>query len=374
MTWYTDVEAAEGRLQGEMDLKKPSVLRIIAASIVAALLGLVQPLFFMSAFMICLTPIALTALYAWAGWIPVVIGSAGTVGTISWFAGISGGMPPVLAGASAAIVFVLPALVAIVAQNRRIPFFRRMAATIAVQTAALLGFACMVYLGMKVDLVDALADMMRSSMEAASTETLVSCLNMFAMYGILNEESIEGLTTGFVLWSDVRNALDQAFDLIRYQLRQTMPALLLNSGLISGVLLAAVPGRICSRRGDQPDVGYVPLTQWFLPARVTGIVALCVATGCAMQWSGVEGADAMTTVFTTIGSTLCLIQGLASIHRRFRMTGTARGVRITLTILCLMFATTFLELVGAMSALFGSKGAISTWMRKRNEENRKDDE
>jgi len=355
-------------------LKKPSVKRILIGSVLAVLIGLLQPSIFMTAFLVCLTPVCIAALYAWAGWIPAAVASVGTVWSIGCFASIADGMSPALAGACAAFVFVLPAAAGIIALEKRLPFFQRMAITIGAQTAALLGFACLVYLGLKVDMVDALTGMLRSSIEMMPDETLGSYLNLFAMYGILNEESIKELTEGIVLRSDIKKVLDQAFDLINYQFRLLMPALLLNSGLISGMMITAFPSRICTKRGDEPDVGHVPMTDWFLPSRVVGGIAVCLLTGFALQYMKVEGAMAVTTVFTTLCATLCIVQGIAAINRRFRDTGAPKGVRVGLTVAGLLFAMGFLEIVGALSALFGRNGFFSAWMRKKMEENRKDDD
>ncbi len=355
-------------------MKKPSVKRIIGASVIAALLGLIQPTLFMTAMLVCVTPVCIAALYAWAGWIPVAVASALTVGSLGWFASVSGGMSPVLAALSALVVFVAPALAGIAALEKRLPFFKRMAVTVGAQTAALIGFACLVYLGLKVDLVDAMVGMLRSSIEMMPADALGGYLNVFAMYGILNEESMKELNEGILLWSDVRKVLDQAFDLITYQFRQTMPAMLINSGLVSGMLITAVPSRICMRRGDEPDVGHVPMTGWFLPSRAVAGIAVCMGTGLVLQYMKVEGSGAVMAVFTMLYSTLCITQGIAALNRKFRDSGASKGARVGLTVAALLFAMNFLEIVGAMSALFGRKGAISSWMRKRIEENRKDDD
>ena len=52
-------------------------------------------------------------------------------------------------------------------------------------------------------------------------------------------------------------------------------------------------------------------------------------------------------------------------------------MRIGLTTAAVLFAGSFMEMAGMASALFGRKGAVSTWMKnkmKEIEENRKDDD
>ena len=358
-------------------MKKPSVKSIILATIVALLVSWLQPSIFMTSMFICIAPIAMTALYAWGGWIPAAVLAAGTVGSLGWFASLTEAVSPALAGLGAAVVLVLPGVVGIVLLEKRLKFFHRMMISIGVQTAALLACVSVVYLGMKVDLVDAMMSFMRTGIEQMPTDLLTTVLQYFAMYGILTEESITELTTGIVLWSDVERVLDQAFEYLTYQFRTTMPAFLMFSGLVSGILTTTIPSRICARRGEEPQLDHVPMHQWFLPAKAVGCTALCWGTGIAMQYMNVDGALALTAVFSLLGTTLCMIQGIAALSRRFREVGTGRGVRIALIAAGLLFAATFVELYGALSALFGRKGAISSWMRKRTEEmenNRKDDD
>ena len=83
---------------------------------------------------------------------------------------------------------------------------------------------------------------------------------------------------------------------------------------------------------------------------------------------------AVMVVFSLLASYLCIIQGMAAITRRFREVGAGKGARIGLIGASLVFAPTFLQYAGIASALFGRKGVVSTWMRKKMEEIEKDRE
>lgn len=358
-------------------MQRHSLKSILLASLAAVLVVLAQPSVFMLSMLICIAPIAISVLYAWGGMIPAAIASVGTIGSLTWFASISGVVSPALAGLGAAAVLVAPGIVGIVLLEKRMGFFKRMMINVGAQLAALLGCVAFIYLGMGVDLVDALTGMMRTSVEFLPQEVIEYLLNMYYLSGMLTEESIAELSGGVLLYADVLKIFDQVFELANYQMKQVMPAMLINSGLISGVLTTVLPSQICVRRGDEPQVPHVPLHEWFLPARAVGLIAVGLITGVALQYMNIDGAIGVTAVFSQLAGTLLIIQGMASITRRFREAGASKTARIVLLTLALLFASTFLQIVGAASALMGRKGVISTWMRKRMEEmdeNRKDDD
>lgn len=358
-------------------LPKTSFKSVLLASLLALLVVLIQPAFFMTALLVCMAPIAIALLYAWAGWLPAGIASAGTIASLAWFAGVSGAMSPALGGLGAALVLVMPGVVSIVMMEKRMGFFRRMVIAAGVQMAALLGCVAFVYLGMGLDLVDLLTGMMRTSVEYMPQDMIESMLNMYYASGMLNEESVRELTTGVLLHADVMKIFDQVFDLVNYQLKQIMPAMLINSGLISGVLMTAFPSFIARRRGFEPQVPHVPVHEWFLPSRAVGGLTVCMVTGLVLNLMNIEGAAGVMVVFGQITSTLCIIQGVAAISRLFKKSGAGRGARIGLTTAAVIFASQFMEMVGMASALFGRRGAVSTWVKNKMkdiDENRKDDD
>ena len=350
---------------------------IVLASLIALLVAWLQPSLFMTSMMFCIAPVAIAALYAWGGWIPAGIVSIGTVGSLAYTASVGGSVSHALAGLGAAVVLVLPGIVSICLMEKRLPFFRRMLISIGVQIAALLGCVSVIYLGMGIDLADGIAAFLRTGMEILPHEMQMSMLQMYANYGMLTEESIIELTSGIVLPSDIVKVFDQVFELVGYQLRQTLPAMLLGSGLLTGVVMTALSSRIAVRRGVQPVVPHVPVYGWFMPAHLVGGVTICLASGLVMQLMKIDEALAVTAVFSLTVSYLSMIQGVAAISRRFREAGASKFMRRMILITGVLFASWFVETYGMLSALFGRKGAISTWWirkMKEMEENRKDDD
>lgn len=357
-------------------MKKPSVKRVIIASVIALLPGLLQPVTIALNMALCTAPILISLLFAWAGWIPASVMALTTVVSIGLTSPVSYGVNGVLAGAAAFAVLVLPAGAAVWMLEKRMPFFRRMAVQIAAQTAALLLFMMVIYLGFKLDLVDMITAWIAETIRFMPAELLTAMIQNFAMSGMLTQESIEAITTGFITWADVQQVFDQALDTMNYQMKMSMPTMVLTSGLLTGLLTTSLPSWICARRGDEPQVDHRPVYTWRLPAKVVAGILVCSLTGIALQLMEVSGSQGVTVVFSSLGSTLFMIQGIAALHRRFRENGLRPGPRRALVVLVALFASQLLSIIGTASALFGRKGLVTGWMRKRMEEKeqRKEDD
>ena len=358
-------------------MNKHSVKSIVLATLAAVLLSALQPYLFMFSFIVCFAPIMIAVLYAWGGIIPAAVLSAGTVISLTNFAAVSQMVSPGMMALAALIVLVVPGLVSVCMMKKRLPFFRRMQAAVGIQIAALLGCAAFISLGLKIDLVDAMIGFFRQTVELTPPDMRMYLLENFAMTGMLNQESIEALTTGIVTVSDMNRAFEQAFDQMGYFFRQIMMALMLFSGTLTGILMTSLSSRIPARRGDEDAPPHVPLHDWFLPSHAVSGIAVCYVSGFVLQWMNLDQAMAVTAVINAISMVLLIIQGMAAILRRFNEVHTGKVARVLLIGGALLFASTFLQLAGIMSALFGRKGAISGWMRRRAEEmenNRKDDE
>lgn len=356
-------------------MRKPSVKSLVGALLIALLISATQPIAAMIVIPVCVVPIFIAILYAWAGWIPAAVTAVGAVGVSAFQAEqLLGASAAWIVAAGALIVLVLPGLVGCVLLEKKVPFFKRMAISILTQTAAFLGCLCVVYLGFGIDLVDALVDLISAAVAWMSDEVLTAFLQNLAATGMLNEEAIELLSGGVVTGEQLTQIFEQAFDTMRYLYKQTMPAIVLNSGLLSGVLTTMIPGLICARRGDSPETDYVPISGWFMPSRAVSGLAVCMIASYALQWMEVSGAEAVTMVFGTVGGTMLVIQGIAAISRGLKQNGMKRGKRIAMIVAGLVFAYSFIEIAGAASALFGRKGAVSCWVRRKMEEKRKDDD
>lgn len=356
-------------------MKGPSAKRMILFSLLALVLSLLQPLLLPFSMAICVTPVLIALLYAWAGWIPALILSVGTVIVVGGMGGLLGSADmttPFAAGALLALV--LPGLLSIWNLDKRVPFFRRMALAVVAQVVALTALISAVYLGYHMDLVDFITGFLQSGVEVMPLNMQQVYLQYFYMNGMLTEESVQMITRGIITGADLKKALQQGFETMNYQIRYTLPALLLNIGLMTGIFMTTLPSLVCARRGDEPSVDYHPVSEWYLPSRAVVALVVLMGGGFVLMFSQVSGADALTSTVMSVGSTLFMVQGVAMLSRRLKASGVRKGFRIALILLGLIFASGAVSILGVISALFGRKGAISGWMRRRMEEKKKEDD
>ena len=374
---------------------------VLWASLTALGLTLCYSILLSSSTTVWLIPVAIAALYAWGGVIPAVLLSVGSIymtvslgQTLPDLAGTQAvGMFPAALGAL--LVLVLPAAAAITAIEKKLPFARRMSVGIASQIGALLLAAGVIYLGAGVDLVDALAKVLRGIVDTVfPPDMAVSVLQIFSTAGLLTKETITDVNTllgqfeqvdpiqlyamGYTLSAEqmqlLTGALDQAFESLTYYLKQIMPAILLHSGLVTGVVMTTLPGFIMKRRDAECALDHKSIATWQVPRQPMGMMIVGLITGIAMQYAGMDQALAVTTVFSMLLTALLTIQGLAALLRLFERAGVSKGMKIGMPILLFIFAAPMLETAGALSALLGSHGVISLWMKKRMEESRKEDD
>ena len=374
---------------------------VLWASLTALGLTLCYSILLSSSTTVWLIPVAIAALYAWGGVIPAVLLSVGSIymtvslgQTLPDLAGTQAvGMLPAALGAL--LVLVLPAAAAIIAIEKKLPFARRMSVGIVSQIGALLLAAGVIYLGAGVDLVDALAKVLRGIVDTVfPPDMAVSVLQIFSTAGLLTKETITDVNTllgqfeqvdpiqlyamGYTLSAEqmqlLTGALDQAFESLTYYLKQIMPAVLLHSGLVTGVVMTTLPGFIMKRRDAECALDHKSIATWQVPRQPMGMMIVGLITGIAMQYAGMDQALAVTTVFSMLLTALLTIQGLAALLRLFERAGVSKGMKIGMPILLFIFAAPMLETAGALSALLGSHGVISLWMKKRMEESRKEDD
>ena len=374
---------------------------VLWASLTALGLTLCYSILLSSSTTVWLIPVAITALYAWGGVIPAVLLSVGSIYmTISLgqvLPDLSGmqaiGTLPAALGAL--LVLVLPAAAAITAIEKKLPFAQRMSAGIASQIGALLLAAGVIYLGAGVDLVDALTKLLRGVVDTVlPPDMAISVLQIFSTAGLLTKETIADVNKllqqfeqvdpmqlymmGYSLSAEqmqlLTGALDQAFESLTYYLRQIMPAILLHSGLITGVVMTTLSGFIMKRRDAECALDHKSVSTWQVPRQPMGMMLVGLITGIAMQYAGADQALAVTTVFSMLLTALLTIQGIAALLRLFERAGVGKGMKIGMPIMLFIFAAPLLETAGAMSALVGSHGVISLWMKKRMEESRKEDD
>lgn len=353
--------------------KRYPVGRVILACVIGILTGTFQPMMLMMSMTLCVMPIVICVLYAWAGFIPAAVSAAVTLVSTASSASLLG-IDPLLLTAGALLLMIAPAAAMIYASEKRMKFFHRLAVGIGVQTAALLLGVTVVYVVLKIDLIEMLTATMREGMNMLPGGSVMVVLEQFKMYGLLTEESLAELSGGILTAGDITKVLDQGFEMLTYMLKQVMLAAVLSSGLISGMLMTMLTSRIRRNCGYQTAAEHVMVDHWHMPPSVVGMLAAGAAAGYFMQFSGVSGSEAVTMVFTVLTMELLVVQGIAAISRGFREVNASALSRLGLIAASLLMMPSFLEMVGIFSLLMGREGVIRKWMKKRIEQRESEDD
>ena len=196
----------------------------------------------------------------------------------------------------------------------------------------------------------------------------------YAIYGELIERIMALLEASLANYPDefVTALLQGRFEsttallnTVKTNLALQLPGMLFTVGIFSGVLAAAVPNWLLRRRGAVGKEAYRPLKRWRVPKQIVGGVLGMLAAGLLLYLLGLPNG---TTVFATV-RVICdccfLLQALGALARFADKTNMPRAGRNV----CLILAVTLLQplatYLGCFSALFGSRGLISEWLRSR---------
>ena len=348
--------------------QRPSASVMLAASLTALIAGLLQPVT-LPFFMVSVVGTILCPLmYAWAGPIPMFVYIAASLGSVTAIFGVE--ITAVFVPAA-----LIPAAAVTALIKKRAPFFARIRAGIISQLLCFLAVIVGLYLCFGQDVVGALMNRAREWLDTLDPLLARYLLQQFAFSGVgvyMTEETAMQILNGALSDAQTKEILAQVLETLEKSLRLGLPAMLLSSGILTGVLAAALPSHVLARRGD--DSEYVPLRQWFLPPQVTIGMLVCLATAAVLYVSKIEGAESVLTAVINAGTAVYGIQGVAAIDRRFIMTGRTTAFRIILILLMLLAASRIVALIGILSALIGSHGIISGYIKRKNGSNDREDD
>ncbi|MBR3505355.1 MAG: DUF2232 domain-containing protein [Clostridia bacterium] len=342
--------------------------KVIAASALGVMAGLLQ-IIGLPLSMVCVggTVIA-PLLFAWAGLLPAAVFLCVSVGSLAALLGVG-------AAAIGALIFGAPAVVVIALMRARAPFFTRMKAAAGAQLGAMLALILILYAALGRSLVDVAMDMFAAWADGLSPQMAQFLLQQFALTGmgtLMTVETAQQILTEGLSQAETLAMLHGIFDTTGQALRLGLPAMLLSSGLLTGMLATALPGYVCARRGG--DLDYAPLFKWRLPPRVTVGALVCLVTAGALYAAKADGAESVLNAVLNGGVTVYAAAGAAAISRRFRETGRSRGFRIALIAAGLWIAPRLVALIGVASALLGREGLITGYMKKKMKDQNKEDD
>ena len=349
-------------------MKSNSPGKVIAASALGVVAGMLQ-FIGLPLSMACVSgTIIAPLLFAWAGLMPAAVFLGVAIGSLAALLGWSG-------AAVGALIFGAPSVAIIAMMRARAPFFTRVKAAIGVQLGAMLALVLILYAALGRTLVDVAMDLFNSWADGLSPQLAQLMLQQFAMTGmgtLMPLETAQQILTEGLPQDETLAMLHGIFETTGQALRLGLPAMLLSSGLVTGLIAAALPGYVCARRGD--DLDYVPLYKWHVPPRVTAGVLVCLVTAGILLAAGVDGAESVLSAVLTGGLVIYAAAGAAALSRRFRATGLSAGVRVALIIAGLMIVTRLMSFIGIASVLFGRQGLITGYMKKKTKDQNKEDD
>lgn len=351
----------------EVVLNRKSVGVMVAATVLALFFGAIQPFTIGLSMLVMVTPVVLCTLYFWAGTLPAIVCAVASMASleVTYGAGLMWG---------GFVTMVVPAAAAIYLLRERKGYFTSMKLATGVQLAALLGVTLYLYLSRGASLVDLFIGQFREWLEAMNPALTDLLLARFSAVGLLDASLYETVEAGALLAAEVRSAaLEDLLSKMDYSFKLTLPGLMMTSSLLTGVLMVALPTRICVRRGDEPDYSHVSLSGWFIPSRVTAGMLCALVTCLVLNMTGVSGGDAVYAAVSSVVYLIFSFQGLAAVDRMFKARGWPRGRRGVMLALLWLFIGNGMRMIGVASALFGRRGALTEWFKKHRDTHDKED-
>lgn len=223
------------------------------------------------------------------------------------------------------------------------------------------------WIAVKQDLIDYMTQSMRAMFNAVPQEQLGLLLSY------LGEAGVYGTQTGLdfskaltaIEQTQLLDALEAAYSA---QMRLDLPTTLLVGGMTTGCVGYWLSARVVARRGDQPPIAYLHPDEWRIkPHMVIGPPACTLAVYIAYTM-GMRGADGVYLAMLNLSGFFFTIQGLGAVDRRFKRNGTVGAARKLLLIMLVAIAPWALVGIGLASALFGSDGLISNFIRRQKGE------
>ncbi len=340
-------------------MNKRSLAAVLVASLVGLLAGAGQA-FYISFFPACVLGTVLAALFfAWGGWLSAALYLAASVGSVGWLFGAG------MAGAAALLV-AAPSVAVIAMLWRRASFAARLKGAIGAQLAAFLILICVLYFQAQRDLISVLVDFADSWIESLPASLRLALAQQFALTGLITGDTAQKAIEGSLRTMEVLGALKESIEIQGNLMRLGLPGLLLSSGLLTGVLAVALPNCVCARRGDALD--YVPFCDWHMPRQVTIGAIVCLAMTGLLLLFKVSGAEAVWNAIIIAGGTLCVVIGASALDRRMKAAGRGKAFRVILIGLGVVFVQGLIMICGVYSALLGSQGLISSYIRRKKDE------
>ena len=348
--------------------------KMVGAIVLAAVLGMLLPLITLAQITLLLPVLMFGGLFAvylqcYGGPAPACTFLA--VGLISagWLTGST--LMWMLLAAS-----LLPAAPIVFGISRKQPFCEQLRNAIVFYALGLLAALLIAYGSFGSGMIAKLMDAIRSEfarMPDAAFRPFVDAIN-----SALGASGLQGF--GAFTVQTYRAQLSGVLDLMQRTYAQTLPGTLLSGVVLSGTLSVLWGNWTLARRGMSTNESFIGMSRWFLPARITvGALVMWVASYIIANTDYAGGATVYATVYRLVG-TVFAIQGFAAADRRMMDAGrSVSGRRVLITLLAIaallmQLVASVLSILGMISAVTGSHGALRLWLDKRRNNHTDDDD
>lgn len=330
---------------------RPSAGRTVLWSILALVLGILQPLAIIFQLMlpapaISLAMILSVAMYGSCGIIPVAVyGVTATLSCVLLY-GLSAGMISML-------LWIVPAIVIMRGIRRRDAFFGQLTKGIAVAVVtAVLAIVCMAAIfgsGLIADFIDHARQNF-----ADQQELMWQVLSPMFSAQLSMDQFVEMYYTAF-------NTLQLYYE---YYLTANLVC-----GAIASACIAVLWGNWkVAKRGLATPESYRGLSLWHLPANTTWGLLMMLAAGFVLSRFDFGAAKTAWIMVQSICQLAFVIQFLSALDRRMKR-GSGYAARTVMMALLMIMGYSSgmvrsMAILGGVSALFGSKGAAKPVIEK----------
>lgn len=333
---------------------KPSFGRVALSCVTALILGLLQPFAVIFQIMFPMPGISIAAIaaavsFGGAGLAPVIVLGAASALSLLFIFGIKLGL-------LAMLLWAVPAAVMVSGIRRRDPFFRQLTKAIIAAVAVTALAAAGVAMVFGADVVKQVIDQLRASFTSQQE------LFWEVLAPMIRVESFDEFVEYYYV---MFNTLELYYNYY------------LLSNLFNGAILSAAVGvlwgnwRVARRGGAMAD-SYRGLSQWYLPANTTWGLLMMLAAAFILAKIKLPAAQSAWVLVSSLCQTVFLIQCMAAFDRRMKTNGSGHGMRVMMILLMTGMSylggmITMVAILGAASALFGSKGAATPLIAKYND-------
>ena len=264
----------------------------------------------------------------------------------------------------------IPALVCIRQIALKRPFFDQMKLGIAACLAGMLLSVTIAYISFGGNMIDRMANALKAQFDMMPDAFFTPFVDM--INSALSSGGIPGMKAMTV--ESYRAQIGGFLNLMSEVYQQSLPGALLSGAALTGVLSVTWGNWLRARRGLATNESYIGPTRWFLPRNVTlGITLMWLAAYVISKTGYAQGQTVYYTVYS-LATLAFFVQALGAVDRFFFRRGVPDGRRRALVIIALILGlvfqlfNTFMFVIGAGSALFGTHGAVKRPMPRGDDD------